>query len=82
MDRGRRRAYRCDRMRPDEYRCECGHLATQHADDSDERCTVIGCGCESFVPDEESWRALAQHMAGRSDEVLAAVERALRSQDR
>lgn len=58
-------------MRPDEYRCECGHLATRHTDDSDERCTVTGCGCESFMHDEESWRALAQHMAGPSDEVLA-----------
>jgi hypothetical protein len=64
-------------MRPDEYRCECGHLAPRHTNDTHERCTVAGCTCESFLHDEASWHALAQHMAGRSDEVLTAVQRSL-----
>jgi hypothetical protein len=38
---------------------------------------VAGCDCRSFLHDEESWHAFAQHMAGRSDELLVAVEQSL-----
>jgi len=64
-------------VRPQDYRCECGHLAPEHTDDTKERCTVAGCGCLGFLHDEESWHAFAQHMAGRSDELLVAVEQSL-----
>lgn len=60
-----------------DYRCECGHLASQHTDDTREQCTLAGCDCEAFLHDEESWRLLCQDMAGRTDELLAAVERSL-----
>lgn len=63
---------------PRDYRCECGHLASQHTDDTREHCTVPGCGCEGFLHDEQSWALLAQDMAGRSGEVLEAVSRSLK----
>jgi hypothetical protein len=65
-------------MRPEDYRCECGHLAPQHTRDLDERCMVDDCDCEFFVHDEASWYAFAHYMFGRSDKVLAAVSESLR----
>ena len=65
-------------MRPSrDYRCECGHVASQHTDDTHERCAVPDCRCEGLMHDEESWAALAEDMAGRTDEVLEAVSRSL-----
>lgn len=52
-------------------------MASQHTHDTHERCTVVGCGCEAFLHDEESWAMFAEDMAGRTDEVLEAVSRSL-----
>jgi hypothetical protein len=52
-------------------------VASQHTDDTHERCTAPGCRCEGFLHDEESWAMLAEDMAGRTDEVLDAVSRSL-----
>jgi hypothetical protein len=49
----------------------------RHTDDTHERCTAPNCRCEGFLHDEESWAALAEDVAGRTDEVLDAVSRSL-----